>query len=169
MSVTTVLNEVEAAGIALRLSGDRIRIRFPEPHQREMLASQVSFLRAHKDEVAEFLKLREQHVGQRCPYFWGMDRDGTPRDYYGWRTHVALDAICQIPAPTGLTVWLEKNASFLYGRLTRDLPNKISRAWDARIPFEDFDALCFEWVVTCRRAGELYRAARETREWEITP
>jgi hypothetical protein len=168
MSVSTVLSEVEAAGIALRLSGDRIRIRFPEPQQREMLALQVSFLRAHKDEVAEFLRAREQGGG-RGPYFWGRDRDGMPRDYYGWRTHVALDAIRQIPAPEGLAVWLRKNASFLYGRLTRDLPNKISVAWDARIAYEAFDALCFDWVTTYRRAAELYRAARETRKVEITP
>jgi hypothetical protein len=31
MSVGTVLCEVEAAGIALRLDGERIRICFPEP------------------------------------------------------------------------------------------------------------------------------------------
>jgi hypothetical protein len=165
MSVSMVLGEVEAAGIALRLSGDRIRIRFREPQQREMLARQVSFLRAHRDEVAECLRARN---GRRGPYFWGRDRDGTPRDYYGWRTHVALDAICQISAPAGLAVWLERNASFLYGRLTRDLPNEISRTWDARIPFEDFDALCFEWVVTYRRAAELYRASRETRKEETS-
>jgi hypothetical protein len=168
MSVSTVLGEVEAAGIALRLSGDRIRIRFREPQQREVLARQVSFLRAHKDEVAECLRAREHRNRVRGPYFWGRDRDGTPRDYYGWRTHVALDAICQISAPAGLAVWLERNASFLYGRLTRDLPNKISRAWDARIPFEDFDALCFEWVITYRRAADLYRALHETQKVEAS-
>jgi hypothetical protein len=160
-----VLGEIEAAGIVLRIEGEKIRIRFPEPQQRETLAPQVAFLRAHKDEVAECLQSRKSGRGI---YFWGSDRDGTPRDYYGWRTHVALDAICQIPAPAGLAVWLEKNASFLYGRLTRDLPNKISRAWDTRIPFGDFDALCFEWVVTYRRAAQLYQVLHETRKDEVS-
>jgi hypothetical protein len=168
MSVGMVLSEVESAGVALRISGDRIRIRFTEPQQREILAWQVSFLRAHKDEVAEFLRARERRDRKGGPYHWGRDRDGTPRDRYGWRTHVALDAICRIPAPAGLAVWLEKNASFLYGRLTRDLPNKIDRAWDARIPFKDFDALCFEWESTYRRAAELYRALHEKRKVEVT-
>lgn len=58
MSVTEVLGEVEAVGIELRLDGERIRIRFPEPQQRDELAEQVAFLRAHRDEVAEFLRER---------------------------------------------------------------------------------------------------------------
>jgi hypothetical protein len=59
MSVTEILNEVESVGIALRLDGERVRIWFPEPHQREQLASQVTFLRAHREEVAEFLRIRD--------------------------------------------------------------------------------------------------------------
>jgi len=58
VSVTEVLGEVEAVGIELRLDGERIRIRFPEPQQRDELAEQVAFLRAHRDEVAEFLRER---------------------------------------------------------------------------------------------------------------
>lgn len=58
MSVSDVLDEVEAVGIALRLEGERVRIRFPEPQQREQLALQVAFLRAHRQEVAQFLRLR---------------------------------------------------------------------------------------------------------------
>jgi hypothetical protein len=52
------LGEIEAAGIALRLDGERVRILFPEPRQREELAGQVAFLRTHRDEVAEFLRKR---------------------------------------------------------------------------------------------------------------
>jgi hypothetical protein len=157
MSVSVVLGEVEAAGVALRLDGERIRMWFPEPHQRERLAKQVAFLRAHRDEVTEFLLARGRVSGLRSPYFWGADRDGKPRDFYGWRANVALDAICEIPAPEGLIVWLGEHSPFLYRRLTRDLPNRISRAWDTQIPYEAFDALCFELVDTYRRAVELYR------------
>lgn len=58
MSVGQVLGEVEAAGIALRLDGERVRIWFPELHQREELARQVAFLRANRCEVAAFLRAR---------------------------------------------------------------------------------------------------------------
>ena len=34
-------------------------IWYPEPQQRERLASQVAFLRAHRSEVAEFLQARD--------------------------------------------------------------------------------------------------------------
>jgi hypothetical protein len=88
----------------------------------------------------------------RPPHFWG--RHG---DYYGWRTNVALDAICAIPSPEGLIVWLGEHSPFLYQRLTRDLPNEISRAWDAQIPLVDFDAVCLDLVDTYRRAAELFR------------
>jgi hypothetical protein len=58
VSVSEILGEIEAAGIALRLDGERVRILFPEPRQREELAGQVAFLRTHRDEVAEFLRKR---------------------------------------------------------------------------------------------------------------
>jgi hypothetical protein len=58
MSVSQVLGEVEAAGIAFRLDGERVRIWFPEPWQREDLARQVAFLRAHRLEVTTFLRAR---------------------------------------------------------------------------------------------------------------
>jgi hypothetical protein len=88
----------------------------------------------------------------RPSYFWGIYGD-----YYGWRAHLALDAICGISAPAGLIVWLGEHSLFLYQRLTRDLPNEISRAWDAQIPYEGFDALCLDLVDTYRRAAELFR------------
>jgi len=59
MSIGEILGEVEATGVALRLDGGRVRIRYPEPQQRERLASQVAFLRAHRSEVAEFLQARD--------------------------------------------------------------------------------------------------------------
>ena len=157
MSVREILGQVEAAGIALRLDGERVRIRFPEPQQREQLAEQIAVLRAHRDEVAEVLRVRREGGTGRAPDAWGTDRNGEPRDYYGWRTDIALSAICKIPAPEGLAVWLGEHSSFLYHRLTRDLPNKLSRAWDARISHEKFDVLCLDLVDTYRRAVDLYR------------
>ena len=93
----------------------------------------------------------DAHSVDKQSYFWSKYGDA-----YGWRAHTALDAICEIPAPEGLMVWLGEHAPFLYRRLTRDLPNEISRAWDARVPYEDFDALCLELVHTYRRGTALY-------------
>jgi hypothetical protein len=77
-------------------------------------------------------------------------------DYYNWRVHVALDAICKMSTPEGLVVWLDEHSRFLYQSLTREFPRKISRAWEDRIPLREFDALCFEFVVTYKRAVDLY-------------
>jgi hypothetical protein len=58
MSVIQVLGKVESSGIKLRLDGQKIRIRFPEPQQRDDLADHLLFLRGHREEVAEFLRAR---------------------------------------------------------------------------------------------------------------
>ena len=58
-------------------------------------------------------------------HFWA-----THEEAYGWRAHVAMDAICAIPAPPGLIVWLSERSPFIYRRLTDELPNEISRAWN---------------------------------------
>jgi hypothetical protein len=97
---------------------------------------------------------------ERPSYFWGANRGGKSRDYYGWRANVALKAICKIPAPEGLIVWLGEHSPFSYRNLTSDLPNRISQAWNDRVPFEDFDVLCFAWVDNYRRAVELMVASR---------
>jgi hypothetical protein len=163
MSVSTVLGEVEATGIALRLDGERIRIWFPGPQQRERLAEQIAFLRAHREEVTKFLWTRDEATRARTPYFWGADRNGKAREYYGWRANVALESICKIPAPEGLIVWLGEHSAFLYRNLTSDMPNAISQAWNDRVPFEDFDSLCFDLVDAYRRAAELYSIVHEKK------
>jgi hypothetical protein len=106
----------------------------------------------------------EEWLFERPSHFWGTDRNGNPLDYYGWRAHVALDAICEIPSPEGLVVWLREHSAFLYRRLTQDLPTEISRAWDVLITHEGFDALCFELVSTYQQAADLYRATAEARK-----
>jgi hypothetical protein len=87
--------------------------------------------------------------------FWARHGDA-----YGWRAHVAIDAICSVPAPDGLILWLRKHAPCLYQSLTENLPNRISYAWDAQDSYDAFDALCFELVDTYTRAVELMLASR---------
>ncbi len=53
-----ILSEVESAGVRLKLDGDKVKIVYPEERQREHLANQVAFLRAHRDEVANWIKSR---------------------------------------------------------------------------------------------------------------
>lgn len=91
-------------------------------------------------------------------WFWSERQDA-----YGWRAQAALDAICAIPAPEGLIVWLGENSPVLYRKLTRDLPNRISRAWSDRIPAEAFDALCFDLVNTYDRAAQLFSSTTRSR------
>jgi hypothetical protein len=56
--LTQVLDEVEAAGVALRVDGGRVRIRYLDGSQREKLAQPIATLRAHRDEVADLLRSR---------------------------------------------------------------------------------------------------------------
>jgi hypothetical protein len=122
----------------------------------------VAFLRQHRDEVAEVLRVRQEGDGERPARVHGTDRNGEVRDYYGRRAHAALDAICAIQVPDGLIVWLDEHSASLYERLTCELPDEISRAWNARIPPEAFDALCSRMVDTFRFAAELYRDSKQT-------
>jgi hypothetical protein len=101
---------------------------------------------------------------ERPPYFWG-----THRDSYGWRVHLALEAMCQITVPVGLAVWLGEHSPGLYQKLTQDLPDEVSQAWNARVPHEQFEALCLEWVGTVRRAAEVYMLEHVPRKPEESP
>jgi hypothetical protein len=85
---------------------------------------------------------------------------GAYRDKYDRRVQLALEAICQIRATDGLIVWLADHSPDLYQRLTSDLPDRISRAWDDCIPYDEFDAICCDLVDTFRRAADL-RLVRE--------
>lgn len=83
-------------------------------------------------------------------------------DAYGCRAHFALDAICAIQAPEGLMVWLSEHSLVLYERLTRNLPNEISRAWNAQIGLAEFDVLCSRLVDTFQKAADLYTISKRT-------
>jgi len=58
VNVPEIVNVVEAAGVAFRLDGKKVRVWYPGEQQREELASQVAFLRAHREETAAFLQTR---------------------------------------------------------------------------------------------------------------
>lgn len=58
MSVAEVVSEVEAAGVALQLEGEKIRVRYPDQERREELAWQIALLRDQRAEVAAYLKAR---------------------------------------------------------------------------------------------------------------
>jgi hypothetical protein len=88
------------------------------------------------------------------------------RDDHESRANAALSAIRDIPAPEGLVAWLSHESPTLYRQLVDNLPNRISRAWNAQIPLEEFDALCCEWVGTFRRAVEVYKQERDLRKSE---
>jgi len=60
MRVSQTLDEIEAAGIALRLDGEKVRISYPDEERREELARRIAFLRAHKDQVLSLLRRREE-------------------------------------------------------------------------------------------------------------
>ena len=60
MRVSQTLDEIEAAGIALRLDGEKVRISYPDEERREELAGRIAFLRVHKDQVLSLLRRREE-------------------------------------------------------------------------------------------------------------
>ena len=58
MNVAEAVNQVEATGGAFRLNGAKVRVWYPGYEQRDQLIGHVSFLRAHRDEAAAFLRAR---------------------------------------------------------------------------------------------------------------
>lgn len=58
MTVADMVSEVEAAGVAFRLEGEKVRVSYPDDERRKELAAQIGLLREQRDEVALFLKSR---------------------------------------------------------------------------------------------------------------
>jgi hypothetical protein len=56
--VADVVAEVEAAGAAFRLDGEKVRVLYPDEQRRRELAEQIAMLRAQRSEVAAYLKAR---------------------------------------------------------------------------------------------------------------
>lgn len=62
--ISSVVRQAESAGIAFRLDGEQVKIRF-HASQREGLATIISTLRKHKHEVAEILRCRSDSCSVR--------------------------------------------------------------------------------------------------------
>jgi hypothetical protein len=58
LNVAETVSFIEAAGASFRLEGEKVRVWYPDQERREELATQVSFLRARRAEVAALLKAR---------------------------------------------------------------------------------------------------------------
>jgi hypothetical protein len=58
VSVADIVSEVETAGIALQLQGEKVRVWYPDDERRKELAGQIALLRAQRSEVAAYLKVR---------------------------------------------------------------------------------------------------------------
>jgi hypothetical protein len=58
VTVADVLTEVEAAGVAFRLDGEKVRVWYPDDERRQEMAGRVALLRDQRAEVAAYLKAR---------------------------------------------------------------------------------------------------------------
>jgi hypothetical protein len=60
MNVAEKITQIEAAGVAFRLDGEKVRVWYPDEERRAELAEQVAALRDRRDEVAAYLKSRSR-------------------------------------------------------------------------------------------------------------
>lgn len=58
MNVADIVVEVETAGVAFQLEGERVHVEYPDDERREELAGRIALLRARRDEVIAYLKAR---------------------------------------------------------------------------------------------------------------
>jgi hypothetical protein len=58
VTVVDIVSEVEAAGIALRIDGEKVRVWYPNEDRRAELSGQIAMLRNHRAEVAAYLRAR---------------------------------------------------------------------------------------------------------------
>jgi hypothetical protein len=58
VNVAEIVSEVETAGVAFQLEGERVHVEYPDDERREELAGQIASLRAHRAEVIAYLKAR---------------------------------------------------------------------------------------------------------------
>jgi hypothetical protein len=60
VTVADVVSEVEAAGAAFRLHGEKVYISYHDDERRKELAGQIALLREQRAEVAAYLKARRE-------------------------------------------------------------------------------------------------------------
>lgn len=138
MNVAEAVSQVEAAGAAFRLDGEKVRVSYPDDERRKELAGQIALLRAQRAEVAAYLRSRQT-------------------DYHD-RVESTLKAICRPDYPPGMILWLETADPVLYDRLTCTLPDLISRLWDAHAPLSEFERAVVEWLSAHRKACVFFRS-----------
>ena len=88
-------------------------------------------------------------------------RDG---DTYEQRAQEALQRICRYPYLPGMIRWLESANPGLYGRLSKDLPERITALWDSGAPLEQFQAALENWVMAHRNACYLYEQSHGAKD-----
>lgn len=58
MRVADVVSEVEAAGVAFRLAGEKVCVWYPDDERRQNVAGRIALLRGRRAEVAAYIKAR---------------------------------------------------------------------------------------------------------------
>jgi hypothetical protein len=58
VNVADLVSEVETAGVAFQLEGERVHVEYPDDERREELAGRIALLRARRDEVVAYLRAR---------------------------------------------------------------------------------------------------------------
>jgi hypothetical protein len=58
VTVADVVSEIEGAGAALRLDGEKVLVRYPDDERRKELSGRIALLRSQRTEVAAYLKVR---------------------------------------------------------------------------------------------------------------
>lgn len=159
MTVADVVGEVEAAGAAFRLDGEKVRVSYPDDERRKELAGQIALLREQRAEVVAYLKARSAIP----PMPEGGDHSVTlpVSDPYAERMRAALRQINVPDYPAGMVPWLGTARPDLYAELTSHLPDQIDRLWSERAPLEQFESVLARLVTLHRRCCELCRAVKD--------
>jgi hypothetical protein len=150
VTVHRVLDEMEEVGVTLRLDGEKVVLRFPEPEYREKLAEHVAFLRTRRDEVAELLRRRTHESDEHWP---------PESDRYAAQMQAALAEINRSGHP-GTILWLDTAQPELYMELTSEIPDEIDRLWNSSAPLNQFQAVLDRLVAVHRQCCQLYSEAR---------
>jgi hypothetical protein len=115
------------------------------------LADHVAFLRARRDEVAEFLRHRAHESGEHWP---------PGPDPYAALMQTALAEINRSRCPEGMVVWLDTAHPQFYAQLTSRIPDEIDRLWNESAPVHQFQDVLDRLVAIHRESCQLYRESR---------
>ncbi len=159
MEVQEIISKLERAGASVVADGENIRLRSDQPMPEHLLAG----LRTQKAAVLAYL--RENAPASEGQIQFGSSATPVPcqtsKLEYGdayWRAaNDALEAMCTPDYPDGAIPWLEGVHPALYRRLTSELPDRVSRLWNASVPLADFRAALDELVAAHHAALGYFR------------